>query len=498
MFDAIIVGAGVIGCSVARYLSAYQVNVLVLEKEVDVCCKTSKANSGLVHAGFDAKPGTLKAEYNRKGSAMMEGVCKELEVDYKPSGALVVAFNQEEIKVLESLREQGIRNQIEGLSILTKEELQRLEPNLSAQTVAGLYAQTAGLVCPFGLTIAFAENANMNGAEFVFEQEVIDIQRIDGKSREEDSGNHSGYRIITQGPDQKRQEYSARVIINCAGVHSDLIHGMVSKVPYKIVARKGEYALLDKEVSSLVSRPIFRVPGPMGKGILVTPTVHGNCMLGPTALEQEVREDEETTEMGMKQVLEGARQTLGEAAGKLTRQVITSFAGVRAHEVGGDFVLGEVEDVPFFINALGIESPGLTAAPAIGKDLAEMAARMLQAPLKTDFIPYRARILQFEGLSEQEKEKLCKIKPEYGNIICRCEMITEGEILDAIHRPLGARSLDGIKRRVRAGSGRCQGGFCSPKIVEILAKECHLKVTEITKNGTGSPILTGMNKERFL
>lgn len=482
MYDAIIIGAGVIGAAVARELSRYQCSILVLEKGEDVCVGTSKANSALVHAGFDAKPGSMKAKYNVQGSLMMEELCRKLDVPYERNGALVLAFSQEETETLVRLKRQGEENGVKGLAILEKEQLGKKEPDLSKEAVAALYAPTAALVCPFLLTIALAENANVNGCEFLFEKEVTHIQKAG-----------EGYEVKVSSPANpgRQESYLGKNIINCAGLYSDKLHNMVSKKSYQVTPVKGEYCLLDKSEGTSVSSTLFKVPGKMGKGVLVTRTVHGNILLGPTAESISDKEETATSKEGLKRVLMDTKHTVPNLN---TGMVITSFAGLRAHERNGDFIIGEAEDAPCFFDALGIESPGLSAAPAIGMALAEMVAEKNNYRKKERFQEERKGITAFTALSPAEKEAIVKEKPAYGNMICRCEMITEGEILEAIHRPLGAKSLDGLKRRVRTGMGRCQGGFCTPRLVEILEREWGISKLQLTKTGGNSILLTDENR----
>lgn len=477
MKDVIVIGAGVIGSAVARELTRYDLEVLVLEKEDDVSCGTSKANSGLVHAGFDAHPGSKKAEMNVRGAQMMEAVCKELDVPYRKNGALVVAFSEEEAGKLDGLLKQGAENGVQNLSILNHDELMALEPNLQETAVAALYAKDAALVCPYTLALAMAENAALNGAQFIFDSPVTAIRGID-----------SHYEVTTADG----TVYEAKCVINCAGVYSDKIHNMVSAKKYHITARKGEYCLLDQAAGGHVKTTIFQVPGPMGKGILVTPTVHGNLLLGPTAADIEDKDDVSTTQSGIDAVKGGVGRSVKDLP---MRDVITSFSGLRAHEDGGDFIIGECEDAKGFFDAVGIESPGLSSAPAIGEELAKAVASYLGSSQKEFFMPYRKGITCFRELSDENKEKMIMADPSYSNVICRCEMITEGEILEAIHRPLGARTIDGIKRRTRAGMGRCQSGFCMPKVAEILAREYKIPLSKVTKKGKGSEIILGKNKE---
>ncbi len=473
MTDIIVIGAGVTGCAVARELARYDLSVMVLERASDVCEGTSKANSGIAHAGFDAVPGTLKAKLNVAGSKMMEDLSKELDFPFKRNGSLVLCFDEGDRHKLKRLLEQGQKNGVEGLRIIEKEELKELEPNISDDAVAALFAPTGGIVCPFGLTIALAENAAVNGVMFRLNTEVQEIQKIP-----------EGYRVITN-----QGTFDSRAVVNAAGVYADRFHNMVSGQKIKIIPRKGEYCLMDKKVGSWVTRTIFQLPTKYGKGVLVTPTVHGNLLAGPTAVDIEDYEGVNTTGEGMADLMKRAALSV---EGLPTGQVITSFAGLRAHGVTEkeDFILGPVEDAPGFFDAAGIESPGLTCTPALGKYMAEMVLEYLPAEEKKNFIAVRKGIPSMALADPEERQRLIKENPLYADVVCRCEMVTEGEIVDAIRRPLGATTLDGVKRRTRAGMGRCQAGFCSPRTVEILARELGHDMAEIGKNDKGSEFLT--------
>lgn len=475
-YDVIIIGSGVSGSACARELSRYDLKIGVLEKEEDVCCGTSKANSGIVHAGFDAAPGSLMAKLNVLGNEKMEQLSKDLDFPFLRNGSLVVCREQEDLPNLQALYERGLQNGVKGLCILTGQQAREMEPNLSEEVVAALYAPTGGIVCPFNLNIALAENACANGAVFHFNTEVLDIQKTEG-----------GFCLHTGNGD-----YTAPYVVNAAGVYADHFHNMVSEYKIHITPRRGDYCLLDKAAGKHVSRTIFALPGKYGKGVLVSPTVHGNLLLGPTAIDIENKEGTNTTADGLGQVLSKA----GENVKNLPlRQVITSFAGLRAHEDGHEFIIGEAEDAEGFIDCAGIESPGLTSCPAIGEMVASILKDKMQLKEKDSFIPTRKGILDPKGLSMEERNALIRENPAYGNIICRCEMITEGEIVDAIRRPLGAKSLDGVKRRTRTGMGRCQAGFCSPRVMEILARELSVSMFDITKAGGASCIVVGVNKD---
>lgn len=482
MYDVAIIGAGVVGCAIARELSKYHVNACVIEREEDVCCGTSKANSAIIHAGFDATPGKLKARLNVQGNAMMDQLSKDLDIPFQRNGSLVVCTKDQNREDLEKLLEKGKANGVPDLRILEREELLALEPNLSDDITCALFAPTGGIVCPFHMTIAFAENAYTNGMEFFLNTEVRQIHKTD-----------NGYQLeVLKKETDTTELMEAKTIINAAGVYADIFHNMVSNEKLHITARKGEYMLLDKTAGTHVSHTIFQLPGKMGKGVLVTPTVHGNLLVGPTATDIENKESVNTTAEG----LDTLSQKAGISVKNLPlRQVITSFAGLRAHEDQDDFVIGEAADAEGFFDAAGIESPGLSSAPAIGVMVAEMVAAKLNLNENPDFIGIQNGILNPNSLSMEERNKLIKEKPAYGNIICRCEMITEGEIIDAIKRPLGARSLDAVKRRTRAGMGRCQSGFCSPRTMEILEREVPMSMFDITKNGGSSKFVVGYNKE---
>lgn len=470
MFDVIIIGAGVIGSCVARELSRYNLKIAVLEKEEDVCTGTSKANSGIVHSGVDAKPGTLKAKLNVEGCKKMEALSKELDFSYRKNGSLILCFSDNDRNQLEKLNEQAKINGVEQVRIVQGEELRLLSPNLSNEVVAALYAPNSGIVCPFGLTIAMAENASVNGVSFHMNEEVKAVYKLE-----------RGYQIDTD-----LKSYQTKTIINAAGVYADRFHNMVSEKKQTIIPRKGEYLLLDKKAGTQSDKTIFQLPTNLGKGILVTPTVHGNLLVGPNAMDIQDKEDVRTTIDGLFEVMDKAKKSIPTIP---FHQVITSFAGLRAHNVDDDFIIEEVEDAKGFFDVAGIESPGLTSAPAIGEMVSLLVADYLNARKKETFQPVRKGIPQFSQLTILEQRELLSKRPEYGSVVCRCEQITEGEIIDAIHRPLGAKSLDGVKRRCRTGMGRCQAGFCTPRTMEILAREQNIPVSEITKSGNESKLI---------
>ena len=469
-YDATVVGAGVIGSLIARELSRCNIKVALLERCNDMAMGTSKANSAIVHAGFDAKPGTLKAKFNVEGTALMPELCKTLSVPFKPVGSLVVAFSDEEMETVKELLERGVKNGVPGLEIYDREKLREVEPSISEEAKGALWAPTAGIVCPYELTIAAVENAVVNGVEFKRNFEVKSID-FDGNEFTVSDGKES---------------FSTKVVINAAGVYCDEIAAMIGDSSIHTVPRKGEYMLCDKTIGGLAKHTIFQCPSKMGKGVLVTPTVDGNLLIGPSALDIEDKEDTSTTAVALESILETAKKSVPVLT---TREVITSFAGLRAHCDRDDFIIEESEKNANFINVAGIESPGLSSAPAIAVYVKNMVAGKLGATEKADFNPVREDPVRFRHMSNEERKAIIAKNPAYGRIICRCETITEGEILDAIRAPAGARDVDGVKRRTRAGMGRCQGGFCGSKVVELLAKELGVEINEITKFGGDSKIL---------
>ena len=482
-YDVIIIGAGVTGSAIARELSRYKLNTAVLDKNSDIGEGTSKANSGIVHAGFDAKPGTLKAKLNVEGSKMMPDLAKALGIPFMRNGSMVVALSDEDVSHMQDLYDRGVKNGVEGLKILSREEAINMEPNLSDDCRGALFAPTGGIVCPFRLTSAMAESACVNGVEFKLLTEVLNIEKTG-----------EGYRIKAKHYDEFDEEkdeevtYTCTCIVNAAGVYADVFHNMMSDDKLTITPRKGEYCLLDVTAGRHVGRTIFRMPSKMGKGILVSPTIHGNLLVGPTATDLDDKDGNYTTKEGLDMV-----NTPGVSAVKNLpmREVITSFAGLRPHGDKGDFVIGEINGAPGFIDAAAIESPGLTASPAIGVMVAGIIKDILKPEVNNSFNSELKPFTYMKLLPVEEQKKLIEKDPAYGNIICRCASVSEGEILETIRRPLGARTLDAVKRRTGANMGRCQGGFCYPKVMEILSRELHIPMEKITKKGRGSEILSG-------
>lgn len=475
-YDVAVIGAGVAGSLITRELSKYDIKVALLERANDCAMGSTKANSAIVHAGFDAMPGTLKAKLNVRGVELMKKTCAELRVPLKNNGALVVAFSEDEMPHLEELRKRGEANGVPELKVVRRDELIKMEPNIGDAAVGALVAPTSSIVCPYELTIAGVENAVVNGAEFLRNCEVRGIK----------------YENDEFVLDTALGEIKAEYVINAAGVHSGEVAEMIGDDSIKIVARHGDYYLLDKSQGTLVSRTIFQCPSKMGKGVLVSPTVDGNLIVGPSATDIDDGDDVATTADGLDSIFKAAVKSVPAVS---LRNAITSFSGNRAHPVTDDFIIGSSAKNKKFINVAGIESPGLSSAPAI----AEMVDGIINElaggfKKKADFDPVRPEPVRFRHLSTEEREKLVAKNKAYGRIICRCETITEGEILDAIHAPAGARDVDGVKRRTRAGMGRCQGGFCGSKVVEILARELGVPMNEITKFGGESNIMYDRTK----
>ncbi len=480
--DVCIIGAGITGAMTARKLAKYNVSVVVVEGADDVAMGATKANSAIVHAGFDAECGTLKARLNVAGCAMMEAETTELDVPYKKCGSLVCAYSDEEIKHLELLFARGNENGVPDMKIIGQNELRQMEPNISEDAVAALWAPSAGIVCPYELCIAACENAAQNGV--IFKRNF----RVTGIAKTAD-----GF-VVTNGTETVNATY----LINAAGVHSDEIAALVGETnfPMHIVPRRGEYMLLDKSEGGAANHVLFACPSANGKGILVSPTVDGNLILGPTAKAINDADDTATTAEGLDEVARGARHLVPTVN---TRAVITQFSGVRPTPVyangditKSDFCILKSEDIPGLLHLAGIESPGLASSPAVGEYAVELLSEMgLQLSEKENYLPGRPEKIRFRELDDAARAAVIAKDPLYGKIICRCETVTEGEIVDAIRRPVGARNLDMVKRRTRAGMGRCGSGFCSPRTVEILARELGVPMTEITKCGGNSVILNG-------
>ena len=474
IYDVIIVGAGVIGGMLARELSKFQLSVCLLEKENDVATGATKANSGIVHGGYDPVPGTLKAKLNATGVEMLFHAAEELHVPIKRNGSMVCAFGTEaEHELLDELYDQGQRNGIPGLKILTGDEARALEPNLSPAVSKVLHVTNAGIVCPYSLAIAAVGNAMDNGVELKLNFQVAAID----KKNEFTVSSADG------------QMVQGRYLVNCAGGYSDKIAEMVGDGSFKIIPRAGEYMLLDKAEGGRVSHTLFQCPTAEGKGILVSPTVHGNLLVGPTATKVETPESRDTTMAGLDIVEMLSRKSVPSVN---YRQVITSFTGVRSSTAEGEFVLKASDVVHGLVHAGAVDSPGLTCCVSIAKFLVDILGQEgLELTEKKKWNPYRKNMWAFHEMTDEEKDAVIKRDPAYGKVVCRCEGISEGEILEAIRTNPPARDLDAVKRRTRSGMGRCQGGFCSPYVMELIAREMGVPMEQVTKNGGNSVMLIG-------
>lgn len=471
MKKVVIIGGGIVGCATARELSRYRADITVLEKNNDIAAGTTKANSGIVHAGFDAKPGSLKAKFNVAGNAMFDRLSRELDFPFRRNGAFVLCFDQSDADTLTRLYEQGLANGLrpDDMEILPGDKAREIVPSVSGEVVYALHAKTSGIVSPYEMAIAYAENAAANGAAFERNKTVTAIEK-DGAGRTV---------VCADG-----SRYYADLIVNAAGVYADRIHNAVCAQPIEIVARKGEYLLLDKSSGYLTDKTLFQTPTKMGKGILVAPTTHGNVLIGPTARDVADKDNLDTTFDGLAEALAKGLRSVPAID---RRSVITQFGGLRAHGTQDDFVVGMSEEG--FYDLAAIESPGLTAAPALAAHAAREIATALALEENEKFVAERKAIPSFAKMSDAERAEIIARNPLYGRIVCRCETVTEGEIVEAIRRPVGARDLDGIKRRTRAGMGRCQAGFCTSRVMEILARELGCGVENVSKFGAGSELV---------
>ena len=474
MFDVAIIGCGVTGAATAFTLSKYHLNIVVLEKENDIALGATRANSAIIHAGYDPEPGTVMARLNVRGCEMAPELCRRLDVAYRNNGSLVLAFSEEEMDTVRMLYERGVQNGVPGLRVISKAEVLEMEPYVSDKVFGALYAPSAGIVNPWEYALALAEVAVQNGVEIRLNSPVTAIHPIE-----------NGYRI-TSGKDT----LEARYVVNAAGVDSATIHEMVAEKSFTILPSRGDYYLMDKCESVRATRVLFQCPSKVGKGVLVSPTVHGNLIVGPNAVSCEDAHRVNTTGEGLAFVREAAAKTIPSIN---YRNSIRNFAGMRANTDQKDFVIGMA--APRFLDLAGIKSPGLTSAPAVGEEAAKILEENgLTLTPKTNPVSERKRI-RFKELSEAEKREAIRKNPLYGRVICRCETITEGEIMDAIHSPIPPCSIDGVKRRAGTGMGRCQGGFCGPRVMEILSRELGLDPTQIPKDKAGSRVLLSETKK---
>ena len=488
-FDIAIIGGGVIGSLVAYSLSAYNLKICVIEKESDLAMGATGANSAIIHAGYDPEPGSLKALYNIKGAAMMQGICKKLGVPYKNNGALVLAFSQQEHQTLIDLLHRGTTNGVKEIHLLDKERTLNLEPHLSHEIISALYLPSSSIICPYELTFASAETAAVNGTEFLFEHEVVNI------TKRKKPGNTAFDITCNINSDAGNfKSISCRYIINASGVSSGKISEMAGDFSHKIIPRKGEYITLDKELKGYIKHTVFQAPTDKGKGVLVTSTVDGNILVGPNAVVTSDPFDVSTSSQGINEIKESGHKSV---PGLDFSKIIRSFAGVRATPDTGDFIIGQSETVPGLFQCAGIESPGLTSAPAIAEKISNDVINEFNSNVefKKEYKDSRESPVRFRELSYIQRGNLIKNNMQFANVICRCENVTEAEIIEAIRRPLGSKSINGIKMRTRAGMGRCQGGFCLPKIVPVLARELGIPMEEVRLYGRGSELLKGRKRD---
>lgn len=466
MYDVIIIGAGIVGCSTAYYMSQYDLKVAVLEACNDVSMGTTRANSAIIHAGYDPEPGTLMARHNVKGALMIRELCRRLDVPYKQCGALVVGFDDHDMETIQTLYERGLANGVEFLKILNREQTHDLEPELSPDIKGALLAPTSAIVSPWELALALMEVAVENGVELKLNNKVEAISK-----------DNDVFTIKTS-----EGEYQTRYVVNAAGIYSDAVHEMIGQKEFTITKTKGEYYLLDKSEGSRTSHTIFQCPSRVGKGVLVSPTVHGNLIVGPNA---EDSDNTDTTYEGLQFVRKTAVRSIPFIS---FGDNIRNFAGIRAKNDRKDFIVEESHSVPGFYNIAGIMSPGLSSAPSLALEAIEWLKGKMDLHRKTEYKETRKKI-RFNQLDAEEKNELIRKDPRYGRIICRCETVTEGEIVDAIHGIIPAVSIDAVKRRCNAGMGRCQGGFCGGKVAEILVRERGISPLDVLQNQRGTNIL---------
>lgn len=476
-FDVAIIGAGVAGCCIARECARYDMSVVVLEAGLDVADGATRANSGIVHAGYDPKPGTKKARYNVAGSILYPQWARELGFPFYRNGSLVLAFSIEELDALNGLKERGERNGVDGLHVIGAEELRELEPHVSNKAVGALLAPTGGICDPYAVAFRAAENAARNGVSFQFDSRVVGIE----------PDQDEGYLIsVTHLKDGSLEQANARIVVNAAGVHADEIHDMVAPHAYSITPRRGEYHLLDEGTGGAFTHTMFQAPTNVGKGVLVSPTVYGNLLVGPNAVVQEDKDSAVTTADSLEQIASAARKTYPALS---MRQRITTFAGVRATGDTGDFEIGEVEGVPGFYDVACFESPGLTSAPAVAVDVASQISDKLNAGKNPGFNPVLDMPRLFKLLDAEGRRHMVAADPLAGHIVCRCGEVTESDIVAALHTELPVLCLDALKWRTGAMMGRCHGGFCTPEIAKIVAREAGVAPDALPKRLWGSRIV---------
>ncbi|MCL2425431.1 MAG: NAD(P)/FAD-dependent oxidoreductase [Oscillospiraceae bacterium] len=470
MIDALIIGCGVVGTAAAYELSRYNLSVVAVDRLNDIAGETTRANSGIVHAGFDPVPGSVISKLNVRGNELLNKLCPKLDVPYIQNGSLVLGFDDTDKNTLKELYHRGIEYNVPGIDLISADKARELEPNLSDEVVGALYAPSGGIIGPWELAVALGETAIKNGVKFSLNTEVVGINRTE-----------NGYIVKTT-----KGDFETRTVVNAAGLHSDVVHGFVKEPDFKILPKRGQYYLLDKSAGEIVSHTIFQCPNKLGKGVLVTPTTHGNLLIGPSSEDVDCCENTDTDAETLRFVVDKARHSVPNIN---MRECIRNFSGVRAAADTDDFIIREADK--HFYDLAGIKSPGLTAAPAIAEELISMMdASGIELTPKDVFIDER-RTIRFKNLSNEERAELIKKNPAYGRIVCRCESVTEGEILDAFNSPLPPTTLDAVKRRCYPGMGRCQSGFCAPKTIALIAKRFNIDPLDVEKDRHGSFILTG-------
>ena len=470
MKDIVIIGSGIIGSSIARELSRYNLDIAVVDKNEDVAEGVSKANSGIIHGGYNEKANTLKAKLNLETNKIIDKLAEELEFSFKRNGSLVLAFNKDELEKLEDLKANGEKLGISDLEILEKEEVLNLEENINSNVMGALHIKNSGIVSPYEMTLAFAENACENGVDFLLGYEVEDIKKED-----------NFYTLTIKD----KEDIKAKMVINASGLNGAYLNNLVSENKYEIEGVKGEYCLLDKIAGGLCKKTLFQVPSELSKGVLVTPTVDGNLLIGPNAV---LTKDNnvDTSRNGIDEIIDKSKKTMEKIP---FNRVLNTFSGIRAKVKGNDFIIEEAKDAQNFINVIGIDSPGLTCAPAIANYVVSLIREKVQLEEKANFKAKRIKMIRMSELSIEEKNKLIASNPAYGKMICKCEFVTEGEIIDAIKRPLGAKTLDGVKRRTRATMGGCQGIGCMIPICSILSRELGIDISEVNKDVKNSSVV---------
>lgn len=475
--DYVVIGAGAVGCAIARELSKYEVSVIVVDKRDDVGGNASKSNSAIIHTGYDAKPGTLESQLVVAANPMYDQLAKDLDVPFERIGALLPAVTDEQFEQLPAIKQKAFDNHVYDVEYLSAQTMREMEPNLNPEVKGGLFIPRESIIDPFILVQALAENAYANGVSFMLETEVTDIEVVDGAVRKV---------ITTQG------DIEADCVINAAALHCDDIAAMVGKADYKVVPRRGQFFILDKNTDTKVNHIVLPIPTKITKGKLMTPTIHGNMLVGPTAEDLDDKENSATTTAGLDSIAADVRRLVPKVN---LRDAITEYSGLRPNRNPEGLHVDTWEDLDGYVNLSGVRSTGLTLSVSMGKYVVERIRQTGRAlTLKDNLIRTREGIPRFCELGEQEREALVAADPRYGQIICRCETITEGEIVNAIHRPLGAKTMDAVKRRVRAGMGRCQSGFCGPRVMAILARELKVPEEAINKNLAGSYMVTGAVK----